>query len=85
MALWSGYIAHSVTLLAFGLDSVIELISAGILLWRLTVELRHGQAFSDEAEQRASKIGEALCFARARRYVVTGEVEAVYGRKLPSR
>ena len=29
VALWSGYAAHSITLLAFGLDSVIELISAG--------------------------------------------------------
>ena len=69
VALWSGYIAHSVTLIAFGFDSVIELISAGILVWRLTVELRHGQAFSEEAEQRASKIGGVLLFALAA-YVV---------------
>ena len=33
-------------LLAFGLDSVIELASAGVLMWRLSVELRHGQVFS---------------------------------------
>jgi hypothetical protein len=26
-------------LLAFGIDSLIELVSAGILLWRLNVEL----------------------------------------------
>ena len=49
LTLWSGYIAHSITLLAFGLDSIIELISAGVLVWRLNVELRHGQAFSEEA------------------------------------
>ncbi|MGC2045487.1 MAG: cation transporter [Pseudolabrys sp.] len=65
LTLWSGYIAHSITLLAFGLDSIIELISAGVLVWRLNVELRHGQAFSEEAEQRASKIGGALLFALA--------------------
>ena len=69
VALWSGYMAHSITLLAFGLDSVIELISAGVLLWRLTVELRHGQAFSEATEQRASKIGGGLLFALAA-YVV---------------
>ncbi len=69
VALWSGYMAHSITLLAFGLDSVIELISAGVLLWRLTIELRHGQAFSEAAEQRASKIGGGLLFALAA-YVV---------------
>jgi divalent metal cation (Fe/Co/Zn/Cd) transporter len=65
VALWSGYIAHSITLLAFALDSVIELISAGVLVWRLNIELRHGQAFSEEAERRASKIGGALLFALA--------------------
>jgi divalent metal cation (Fe/Co/Zn/Cd) transporter len=65
LTLWSGYIAHSVTLVAFGLDSVIELVSASVLIWRLTVELRHGQAFSEKAEQLASKIGGALLFALA--------------------
>jgi len=57
VALWVGYRAHSITLLAFGLDSVIELISAAVLVWRLTIELQHGQKFSEQAEQRASKIG----------------------------
>ncbi len=80
VALWSGYIAHSITLLAFGLDSVIELISAGILVWRLTVELRHGQAFSDEAEQRASKIGGALLFALAA-YVVTSAAWSLWTQR----
>jgi divalent metal cation (Fe/Co/Zn/Cd) transporter len=65
LTLWSGYIAHSISLLAFGLDSVIELVSASVLVWRLTVELRHGQVFSEKAEQRASKIGGALLFALA--------------------
>jgi divalent metal cation (Fe/Co/Zn/Cd) transporter len=65
VAIWSGYIAHSITLLAFGLDSVIELISASVLVWRLNVELRYGQAFSEDAERRASKIGGALLFALA--------------------
>jgi divalent metal cation (Fe/Co/Zn/Cd) transporter len=69
VALWSGYMAHSITLLAFGIDSVIELISAGVLLWRLNVELWHGQAFSEEAEQHASKIGGGLLFSLAA-YVV---------------
>ena len=71
VALWSGYLAHSITLLAFGFDSVIELFSAGILVWRLIVELRHGQAVSEEAEQRASKIGGALLFALAAYVVIS--------------
>ena len=48
-----------------GLDSVIELASAGVLVWRLSVELRHGQRFSEWAERAASRIGGALLFLLA--------------------
>jgi len=57
VALISGATAGSLVLIAFGLDSVVELISAGVLMWRLSVELRHGQAFSEDAERLASRIG----------------------------
>src|SRR5271165_3904284 len=61
--------ANSVSLLAFGIDSLIELASAGVLLWRLTVELRHGQAFAESAERTASRIAGGLLFVLAA-YVV---------------
>jgi divalent metal cation (Fe/Co/Zn/Cd) transporter len=77
VALWSGYAAHSITLLAFGFDSVVELTSAGVLVWRLTVELRRGQAFSEEVERRASKIGGALLFALAT-YVVISAIWSLW-------
>jgi divalent metal cation (Fe/Co/Zn/Cd) transporter len=63
VAIASGIAAGSIVLVAFGLDSVIELISAGVLIWRLSIELRHGQAFSENAERLASRIGGALLFA----------------------
>ena len=69
VAIAAGIAAHSITLTAFGLDSVIELISAGVLIWRLGVELKHGKEFSETAERRASKIGGGLLFALAA-YVV---------------
>ena len=56
----SGIAAHSITLLAFGIDSLIELASAGVLIWRLTVELRHGQSFAESAE-RAYRRGTPVC------------------------
>lgn len=47
----------SVALMAFGLDSGIELISAGVLLWRLGLERRGGKEERIErAEQRAAGI-----------------------------
>jgi len=65
VALAAGAVADSLMLVAFGLDSVIELVSAGVLMWRLSVELRHGQIFSEHAERIASRIGGVLLFALA--------------------
>jgi Co/Zn/Cd efflux system component len=61
----AGLTAGSLALLAFGLDSVVELALAGVLVWRLSVELRHGQTFSQDAERIASRIGGALLFVLA--------------------
>ena len=69
VAIGSGVAAGSLTLTAFGIDSLIELASATVLVWRLTVELRHGRAFAENAERTASRIGAALLFALAA-YVV---------------
>ena len=69
VAIWSGVRAASLCLLAFGIDSLIELASAATLIWRLTVELRRGRAFAESAERRASRIGGGLLFALAA-YVV---------------
>jgi len=65
VAITAGITAGSLTLVAFGLDSIIELTSAGVLMWRLSVELRHGEKFSESAERIASRIGGGLLFALA--------------------
>ena len=69
VAIWSGLRAASVCLLAFGIDNLIELASAGVLIWRLTVELRRGKVFAESAERAASRIAGGLLFALAA-YVV---------------
>jgi divalent metal cation (Fe/Co/Zn/Cd) transporter len=46
------------------------LASAGVLIWRLTVELRRGRSFAEAAERTASRIGGALLFALAAYVVV---------------
>jgi divalent metal cation (Fe/Co/Zn/Cd) transporter len=70
VAIAAGIAAQSITLLAFGIDSLIELASAGLLIWRLSVELRHGRAFSESAERTASRIAGGLLFALAAYVVV---------------
>jgi divalent metal cation (Fe/Co/Zn/Cd) transporter len=54
VAIGAGLAAHSLSLIAFGADSLIELASAGVLLWRLDVEIRQGAEFSESIERRAS-------------------------------
>ena len=75
VAIGSGVAAHSLSLIAFGADSLIELASAAVLLWRLHVELRQGAEFPERVEHRASQIGGALLFVLAA-YVVAS---AAYG------
>lgn len=53
----AGVVARSVLLTAFGLDSVIELVTGGALLWRLATEARGGSLARVEwAERRAAWI-----------------------------
>jgi divalent metal cation (Fe/Co/Zn/Cd) transporter len=79
VALGAGLAAGSLTLMAFGLDSAIELASAGVLIWRLNVELRHGQGFSERAERTATRIGAVLLFTLAA-YIVTGAAWSLWTR-----
>jgi divalent metal cation (Fe/Co/Zn/Cd) transporter len=80
VAIASGVMAHSISLMAFGIDSLIELASAGVLIWRLSVELKQGRAFSDAAERTASRIAGALLFALAA-YVVAAAAWGLWSRE----
>jgi divalent metal cation (Fe/Co/Zn/Cd) transporter len=40
VSIGAGVLARSVLLTAFGIDSVIEVVTGGIVLWRLLVEAR---------------------------------------------
>lgn len=77
VSIGAGISAGSLVVLAFGLDSLIELASAGVLMWRLSVELRHGRRFSERAELIASRIGGALLFALAA-YVTVASLWRLY-------
>jgi hypothetical protein len=54
-----------VSLLAFAIDSPIELASACVLIWCLTVALRRGQVIAERAERMASRIACWLLLALA--------------------
>jgi divalent metal cation (Fe/Co/Zn/Cd) transporter len=55
VAIGAGLLARSVLLTAFGIDSVIELATGGVLFWRLATEARGGSLERVEwAEHRAA-------------------------------
>jgi divalent metal cation (Fe/Co/Zn/Cd) transporter len=80
VAISAGVAARSISLLAFGIDSLIELASAGVLIWRLTVELRRGQSFAESAEHAARRFGGALLFALSA-YVVSAAGWSLWTRE----
>jgi len=79
VAIGSGVAARSLTLIAFGADSVIELLSAGLLLWRLRVELRERENFSEATERTAGRAGAALLCALSL-YVVASAAWSLWRR-----
>jgi divalent metal cation (Fe/Co/Zn/Cd) transporter len=61
LAIGAGVVARSVLLTAFGFDSVIELVSGGVLLWRLSSEARGASTERVEGvERRATRISAVL-------------------------
>ena len=52
VAFWAGARVGSVALIAFGLDSIIELFAGGVLVWRLRQE---GEGHEDEAAERRAQ------------------------------
>jgi divalent metal cation (Fe/Co/Zn/Cd) transporter len=82
VAIGAGIAAGSLLLTAFGIDSVIELVSAAVLLWRLAAEVRGGtSAGVERAERRAVRVV-AVCLALLCVYVL---VSAIYGLITQSR
>jgi divalent metal cation (Fe/Co/Zn/Cd) transporter len=78
VAIIAAFVAGSVALLAFGLDSLIELASAGTILWLYTGS-RHA---SDTAERRAQQII-AVCFAVLALYVAFDAIRTLVGVSHP--
>lgn len=65
-ALWAGTILHGISLAAFGADSLVECVCAGVLLRRLNLELKAGWKPDSGEERRAARIvGSLLLLAAA--------------------
>jgi len=82
VALASGLLAGSVALIGFGLDSVIETASAGILLWRFRADADAQRR--EHAERTAHRLV-GVCFVLLAAYVAVESVRALWMRAQPER
>jgi divalent metal cation (Fe/Co/Zn/Cd) transporter len=73
IALWSGVAANSVALLAFGLDSLIELFAGGVLIWRLT------RSEQDEAAERKALRLVGISFFALAAYILVNSILTLTG------
>lgn len=77
-----GYIASSIALIGFGLDSVMESLSGMVLIWRLR---QHGKISEDKeeaVEKKATKFV-ALTFLILGLYVLFQSVKKLFGKEIP--
>lgn len=83
VSLFSGYLAHSVSLAGFGLDSVIELIAGGVLLWRLMLEQRGRSLEAVERAERIAAWTTALCLFALALYLLLSSSLALLNHNHP--
>ncbi len=81
VALISGMLAGSVALVGFGLDSVIETLSAAILLWRLRAE---NDPLRREHSERVAHRLVGICFLALAIYVGAESLRALWMKANPA-
>ena len=75
--LFAAWTAHSPALLAFGGDSLVELLSASVVLWRFTTRTKQ-----ERAERTAARIAGTLLFALGA-VVAIGSAMMLFGYNKP--
>lgn len=76
----AGAIAGSVSLLAFGIDSAIEVVSGTALLWRMCID---ADTTRREQRERLTLRIVATCFMGLAVYIAVGAVLSLVNKELP--
>lgn len=78
----AGYIAGSVALVGFGLDSFVESLSGGVMIWRFRKHGKVSMAEEEKVEQRAVKLVGYSFFVFGI-YVFYESVDKLYSQEIP--
>lgn len=79
IAVGAGVIAGSISLVGFGFDSVIEVTSGIVIIWRL----RHAHGAKDEASELTARRLVGLCFFALAAYVVFDSLKSLIAKERP--
>lgn len=82
VAVVAGTLASSVSLMGFGIDSFIEVMSGGVLLWRMSVD---ADVRNRERREKLSLRILGVCFLALAAYVGYESISDLVGRKSPQR
>jgi divalent metal cation (Fe/Co/Zn/Cd) transporter len=80
IALVAGLVAGSIALVGFGFDSLIEVISGAVLLWRLHADI--DEARRERVEEISLRIV-GVCFLSLAAYVSYDSVKSLIKREVP--
>jgi divalent metal cation (Fe/Co/Zn/Cd) transporter len=83
VSLVAGHLAGSIALVGFGLDSLVESLSGGVMIWRFT---RQAELSSDEEAARERKAVKIIgyTFLVLGAYVLYESLEKLYFREIPA-
>ncbi len=80
VAVVSGLVAGSISLVGFGIDSFIEVTSGSVLLWRMSVDAN--EADRERNEKRALKVV-GICFLAFAAYIAYESVTDLWFKRSP--
>ena len=84
IAIWSGARAQSIALVGFGLDSIIEVLAASALLWRLSAEAQGAAQQTIEARECFVHRFVGVTFFALALYVSVEAGWTLWAREVPS-
>src|SRR4030066_416757 len=82
-SLLAGYLAGSIALVGFGLDSLVESLSGGVMIWRFRHRPGLSAAAEERLERRAVKIV-GYTFLALGAYVLYESLKKLFFREIPS-
>lgn len=77
-----GQMAHSIALIGFGLDSVVESLSGMVLIWRLRQHGKVSKEIEERVEKKAAKFVSVTFFVLAV-YVLFESIKKLIVREIP--